>query len=127
MGRRSSGGARRIDNRGDASNLRYVGTSIPDTLNHGAMTALEWMAVALTLLLLALLAAAWLVRWQRRRRWPAPRRSGWLTDRMVNQIIETGSLSGRQVPEADLDLEEIAREEERFWSESWDEPGPYWE
>jgi hypothetical protein len=36
-------------------------------------------------------------------------------------------LSARQVPEEALDLEEIAREEERFWSESWEEPDHYWE
>lgn len=91
------------------------------------MTALEWLGVALTLLIVALLAVAGAMRWGRRRRWQTPPRSGWLTDAMVRQIIRSGTLNGRHVPEADLDFEEIAREEERFWSESWDEPGPYWE
>ncbi len=55
------------------------------------------------------------------------RRNGWMTNDMVRQIIDTGSLSGPQVPDQDLDLEEIAREEERFWSETWDEPEAHWE
>ncbi len=46
---------------------------------------------------------------------------------MIRQIIERGALNDEQVPEAALDLEQIAREEERFWSETWDEPEHYWE
>ncbi len=46
---------------------------------------------------------------------------------MIQQIIDLGALSERQVPEDALDLEEVAQEEERFWSETWDEPERYWE
>lgn len=91
------------------------------------MTASEWFGIALTLLILALLIAASLVMLVRRRRLKASPPEGWLTDDMVRQIIERGALSARQVPEEALDLEEIAREEERFWSESWEEPDHYWE
>lgn len=43
-----------------------------------------------------------------------------LTDDMVRKIEEDGWLP---VEEAEpLDLEEINEEEERFWSETWDEP-----
>ena len=91
------------------------------------MTASEWLGVALTLLILALLIAASAVMLARRRRLKVSPPEGWLTDDMIGQIIEHGTLSARQVPEEALDLEEIAREEERFWSESWEEPDHYWE
>jgi hypothetical protein len=43
-----------------------------------------------------------------------------LTDDMVRQIEEEGRLeTDRREP---LDYDEIRREEDRFWSESWDEP-----
>lgn len=91
------------------------------------MTALEWFGIALTLIILALLIAASLVILVRRRRLKSTPPEGWLTDEMVRQIIQRGSLNARQVPEEALDLEQIAREEERFWSESWEEPDHYWE
>jgi hypothetical protein len=43
-----------------------------------------------------------------------------LDDDAIRRIIETGALSLDQDPP--LDLEEIEEEEDRFWSESWDEP-----
>ena len=91
------------------------------------LTDLESIGILLSFVIVALLLVAWLTRRRRTRQPGVPRRSAWLTDRMVDEIIRTGSLSARYVPEEDLDLDEIAREEERFWSESWDEPGPYWE
>lgn len=91
------------------------------------MTVYQWLSLILSVLaLLFLLLASFVVIW-RRRRVNVPSREGWLTDQMVRQIIERGTLSDGQVPEAALDLEEIAREEERFWSETWDEPEHYWE
>ncbi len=91
------------------------------------MTFYQWLSLILSALaLLFLLVASFVVIW-RRRRATAPIRDGWLTDEMVRQIIERGSLNDEQVPEAALDLEQIAREEERFWSETWDEPEHYWE
>jgi len=91
------------------------------------MTALEWLGIALTFLLLVLLVAAGFVMALRRGRLKSPPQDGWLTDDMVRQIMERGSLNARQVPEEALDLEQIAKEEERFWSESWEEPDHYWE
>jgi hypothetical protein len=91
------------------------------------MTITHWIGVSATLILLALLIAAGVVQVARRRRAKRPPETGWLSDEMVDEIIEQGRLSGRFVPEKALDLEEIAREEERFWSETWDETEPYWE
>ncbi len=91
------------------------------------MTLYQWLGAGLSGVALALLVAAAVVMTLRRRRLRARARTGWLTDDMVRQIIEVGTLTDEQVPEGDLDLEKIAREEERFWSESWDEPDRYWE
>lgn len=44
-----------------------------------------------------------------------------LSDGAIRQI----EASGRVEMEEPLDLGEAADEEERFWSESWDEPEPY--
>ncbi len=87
----------------------------------------NWLSFGLSLLFLALLAAAIFVVVRRRRRMKAPAQENWLTDQLVQQIIEVGALSERQVPEEALNLEEIAKEEERFWTETWDEPDHYWE
>jgi hypothetical protein len=47
-----------------------------------------------------------------------------LDDVAIEQIIEQGEI---WVDEDDpLDLDEIDDEEERFWSESWDEPQGEW-
>ena len=87
----------------------------------------DWLSLGLSLLFLALLTAAIIAVVRRRRRLKAPAQQSWLTDDMVKQIIEVGALSERQVPEEALNMEEIAREEERFWTETWDEPDHYWE
>lgn len=88
----------------------------------------QWLLAGL--MILAALAFSALVAFaivSRRSGARETRRKGWMTNDMVRQIIDTGSLSGPQVPDQDLDLEEIAREEERFWSETWDEPEAHWE
>lgn len=46
---------------------------------------------------------------------PMPR----VDDSAIHAIIETGELT---VDDEPLDLQEIDEHEERFWSESWDEP-----
>lgn len=90
-----------------------------------AQTDLLGMTLGAFSLALLVAAATMFVRLRLRRK--APPSDGWLTDDMVQQIIDLGVLSERQVPEDELDLEEVAKEEERFWSETWDEPERYWE
>ena len=43
-----------------------------------------------------------------------------LDDNAIDTILEIGELSTDE--DEPLDLEEIDEEEERFWTESWDEP-----
>jgi hypothetical protein len=43
-----------------------------------------------------------------------------LDDEAIRRIVDTGSVVVDQDPP--LDLDEIEEEEERFWSETWDEP-----
>lgn len=60
---------------------------------------------------------------------------GWLgyrrrLDRVRSQGLSDGGIrqievSGRVEMDDPLDLDEAADEEERFWTESWDEPEPY--
>ena len=45
-------------------------------------------------------------------------------DGVIEQILETGVVVVDE--EAPLDLRDIDDEEERFWSESWDEPTEEW-
>lgn len=45
---------------------------------------------------------------------------GGLSDEAIRAIEEYGRIS----VDEPLDLDEAAEEEERFWSESWDEPEP---
>lgn len=91
------------------------------------MTTSHWLGFAATAFFLALLVAAGILALVRRRQIKSPPQEGWLTDAMIRQIIRRGTLSDRNVPEEALNLEDIAREEERFWSETWDESEPYWE
>jgi hypothetical protein len=91
------------------------------------MTVYHWLGAILSLLALALLLAGGYMGIVRRRRLRAPPQKGWLTDQMVDQIIDHGMLNEQHVPEGALDLEEIAKEEERFWTETWDEPDHYWD
>ena len=91
------------------------------------MTVSQLFGILASLLFLALLLAAGIVALLRRRWADSPPQAGWLTDDMVDHIIRRGTLSARNVPEESLDMEEIEKEEERFWSETWDESEPYWE
>lgn len=43
-----------------------------------------------------------------------------LDDDAIRRIMDTGALTVDEDPP--LDMEEIEEEEERFWSERWDEP-----
>lgn len=56
-----------------------------------------------------------------RRRIAAIRAQRLLSDDMIRAIEN----AGRVEVDEPLDLEEAAEEEDRFWSESWDEPEPY--
>jgi len=47
-----------------------------------------------------------------------------LDDAAIDQIIEQGEIWVDE--DEPLDLDEIDDEEERFWSESWDEPQGDW-
>ena len=70
--------------------------------------------------LLSLLAAAAGVRAYLRRRAALAALRTRIDDAAIRSIVETGSLSD-DVGEP-LDLDEIEAQEERFWSETWDEP-----
>ncbi len=73
------------------------------------------------LLLLALvLAAAWRLR---RRREQVRQRAFRVDDDAIEQILARGTLTAPD--DEPLDEEEIARAEEEFWQESWDEPDEY--
>lgn len=91
------------------------------------MTPFQWLGTLLSILVAALLIAAGFVMWAKRAARRPPPESGWLTDEMVDEIIHEGHLHDQHVPDRGLDLGEIRREEDRFWSESWDEPDPYLE
>ena len=72
--------------------------------------------------LVLLLVAAGLALRSRRREAFGPRTL--LDDDAINRIIEDGRLFVDE--DEPLDLDEIEDEEERFWSESWDEPSGEW-
>ncbi len=95
------------------------------------MTVYQWLWFFLAMLffvvVLAAVLAAGVVTWRRRRASILPPETGWLTDELVDEIIRYGRLNSAYVPDDRLDLDEIAREEERFWSETWDEPEAHWE
>jgi hypothetical protein len=55
-----------------------------------------------------------------RRRIDASRGRPVLDDDAVRRIVDTGRLSVDEDPP--LDIDEIEEAEDRFWSESWDEP-----
>lgn len=81
------------------------------------MFTLFWMALWAAFMVLAFVAGLSVrTRTRERIRRPGPH----VDDEAVRRILETGSL----VTDEDeaLDLEEIAEEERRFWSESWDDP-----
>lgn len=84
------------------------------------MFALFWFAFGAGFAVLVIAAGVTL----RARRREAFGRGPLVDDRMIEEIIERGEV---YVDEDDpLDLREIDDEEERFWSESWDEPSGDW-
>lgn len=82
------------------------------------MNASLWFWIALALLL----AIAGLRRWRAVREMSRGQRE--IGDDSIRRIVEEGQL---YLPDRDapLDEEEIARAEEEFWDESWDEPEEY--
>ena len=81
------------------------------------MLTFFWTLFAIALAALAV--AAGLSVHVRRRQLLASNRPA-LDDEAIDTIVETGELVIDE--EESLDLDDIEEEEERFWSESWDEP-----
>lgn len=81
------------------------------------MGALIWFTFWAILTMLVI-AACILVYVRRRASFtrPAPR----IDDAAVRTIVETGALAVED--DEPLDMREIGEQEERFWSETWDEP-----
>ena len=76
-----------------------------------------WVTFWIGLTVLAFLAGLGLRVRLRERLWtPGPT----VDDEAVRRILEVGVLTSDE--DEPLDLDDIAEEERRFWSESWDEP-----
>ena len=74
-------------------------------------------------ILLAVLVAIAALRFRRRMAARRARASGPIVDDdAIRRILDEGALDIDDEDEEPLDLDEIAREEEEFWNESWDEP-----
>ena len=80
------------------------------------------LSLVFPLALVALLVAAGLALRSRRREALGARPV--LDDAAIHRIIEDGEIWVDD--DEPLDLQEIDDEEERFWSESWDEPSGEW-
>ena len=78
-----------------------------------------WLWALLAFLVLAA-GARYLYRLRAARR---PRRAPRVDDDALRRIIETGTLAAAD--DDRLDMDEAARAEEEFWSETWDEPEEY--
>lgn len=74
-------------------------------------------------LALLVLVAGVVVRWRIRRH--TDRGDLEVTDDVVRQIERVGRV--RTDEREPLDRDRIREEEDRFWSETWDEPESYWE
>jgi hypothetical protein len=76
-------------------------------------------------ILLAVLLVVAALRY--RRRLEARRARGpAIDDDAIRRILEEGRIDASEADDGEpLDLDEIAREEEEFWEESWDEPEEY--
>ncbi len=81
------------------------------------MLTLFW--ILLWVVLVALTVAAGWSLYVRRRKLVAAQVPS-LDDEAIRTILQTGELYVDD--DEPLDLEEIEEEEERFWSETWDEP-----
>lgn len=85
------------------------------------MNTISLVWIVLTSLLTLLLWVAAVRRVLARRRRPRPRIV--VDDAAIERILRHGSLStGEDEP---LNEDEIARAEQEFWEESWDEPDEY--
>ena len=85
------------------------------------MNTISLVWIVLTSLLTLLLWVAAVRRLLARRRRPRPRIV--VDDAAIERILRHGSLStGEDEP---LNEDEIARAEQEFWEESWDEPDEY--
>lgn len=80
------------------------------------------LTLVFPLSLVVLLVAAGMALRSRRRE--AFQRRSVVDDHAIDRIIEDGELWVED--DEPLDLDEIDEEEERFWSESWDEPSGEW-
>lgn len=80
------------------------------------MLTLFW--ILFSALLAALTVAASWSLYERRRQLIRSRPA--LDDEAIQRILATGELFVEE--DEPLDLEEIDEQEERFWSETWDEP-----
>lgn len=74
-------------------------------------------------LALLVLVVGVVVRWRIRRH--TDRGDLEVTDDVVRQIERVGRV--RTDEREPLDRDRIREEEDRFWSETWDEPESYWE
>lgn len=83
------------------------------------MYALFWFVFGAGCALLVVTAGVTL-HVRRRRAWG---RVPVVDDETIRRIIDTGEV---HVDEEPLDLATIDDEEERFWSESWEEPSSEW-
>ena len=81
------------------------------------MLTLFW--IVLSAVLAALTVAAGWSLYVRRKRLLAPRAPA-LDDDAIQRILETGELFVDE--DEPLNLDSIDEEEQRFWSETWDEP-----
>jgi hypothetical protein len=77
-----------------------------------------WFPLALAVVA-AVAGLRYLVRLRQAHRADAPPT---VDDDAIRQILERGTLPS---PSDRLDMREIARAEEDFWAESWDEPDEY--
>jgi len=85
------------------------------------MYALFWLIFGIGLAVLAMAAG---VSLRARRREAFGARRPVVDDAVIGQIIDRGVVWVDE--DEPLDLEEVDDEEERFWSESWDEPSGEW-
>ena len=92
--------------------------SIPPVPTGKFRTRMPWFPMALAAIA-ALAGVRYLLRLRSLRSAEAPPT---VDDDAIRQILERGTLSIGPDP---LDLREIARAEEDFWAESWDEPEEY--
>lgn len=85
------------------------------------MYSLFWFIFGIGLTVLAMAAG---VSLRARRREAFGVRRPVIDDDLIAQIIERGEI--RVDEDEPLDLDEVDDEEERFWSERWDEPNGDW-